>query len=174
MPVRQLPVTEHAVRVLLEGIVDYAGLYPPSSLDMSAAVRNFAHYRGGGTGWMLGRFVCPVRSLDEFSLAADPFLPRDAGAISWRLAVTGSGDAAHDLAAIATFNTRHRVCFDECSAIVDAFETKAATVQEVETIAAMTPPELLTYLEIPVAEDPTPLVQAIARAGRRERADSAP
>ena len=112
MPVRLPPVTDHATRVLLEGIVDFAGLFPPAALAMPGAVRNFAHYRAGGSGWMLGRFVCPANALELFSVQADPLLPRDAGAIPWRLSVTASADLTTDLAAIAAFNTRHRVCFE--------------------------------------------------------------
>ena len=82
-----------SVKALLAGAIDYAGLFPPSQLSMEEAVLNFAKYRQTAESWMLGRFVCPVSALDEFSLAADPFLPRDAGAVSWRLAVTGSGSA---------------------------------------------------------------------------------
>ena len=34
-----------ALRALLGGIVDYAGLFPPAALDMPTAVRNYAAYR---------------------------------------------------------------------------------------------------------------------------------
>ena len=74
----------------------------------------------------------PTR-LDEFSTAADPLLPRDAGAIPWRLSVTGSGDVTADLEAIAAFNERHRVCFDECGATVDGYEVKVNGVQDIMT-----------------------------------------
>ena len=63
MPARLSLVTEHAARILLEGIIDYAGLFPPAAVPMSAAVRNFAHYRASGSGWMLGRFVCPANGV---------------------------------------------------------------------------------------------------------------
>ena len=33
-----------ALRALLTGIVDYAGLFPPAALDMTTAVRNYASY----------------------------------------------------------------------------------------------------------------------------------
>lgn len=169
MPVRLPPVTEHATRVLLEGVVDYAGVFPPASVSMSAAVHNYAHYRAIGGGWMLGRFVCPAAHLDEFSEQADPFLPRDAGAIPWRLSVTGSGNAAQDASAIAEFNNRHRVCFDECGAIVDAYETRVGSVDDVATVHAALPAELTTYLEVPAGADPEPFLVAIKEAGRRAK-----
>jgi hypothetical protein len=169
MPVRLPPVTDPAPRILLEGLVDYAGLFPPAALSMAEAVRRFAHYRAGGQGWMLGRFICPAGGLEPFALAADPFLPRDAGAIPWRLAVTGSGDVTADLAAIAAFNERHRVGRDECSAEVDAYETRVTTKEAVHTLAAALPPTLTAYCELPLGDDLPALVAAVAAAGLRAK-----
>lgn len=169
MPVRNPPLTERPSRILLEGLVDYAGLFPPAALPMLKAVRNYAHYRAAGTGWMLGRFVCPAARLAEFSGAADPLLPRDAGAIPWRLTVTGSGDVVADLEAIAAFNERHRVCFEECGATVDSYEVKVASVQDIITLHHQLPATLATWFEVPLSDDAGQLVEAIARVGRRAK-----
>lgn len=48
------------LRVLMNGLIDYAGLFPPAALDMATAVRNYAAYRAGEYAWMLGRFVLPA------------------------------------------------------------------------------------------------------------------
>lgn len=166
MPVRLPPLTDRASRILLEGLVDYAGLFAPAALAMPNAVRNYAHYRAAGAGWMLGRFICPAQSLALFSEKADPLLPRDAGAIPWRLSVTAGPDLASDLAEIAAFNERHRVCFEECGAKVDSYEIKATSVEEIERIAAATPRDLTTFIEIPLDGDVDACVAAIAHAGR--------
>lgn len=166
MPVRLPPLTEHPSRILLEAVIDYAGLFPPAALDMTRAVRNFAHYRAAGAGWMLGRFVCPAARLDDFSVAADPLLPRDAGAIPWRLSVTGSGHVHADLDAIAAFNERHRVCFDECGAIVDAYEVKVSGVHDIIALHGLLPHAMHTWFEVPLDDSPDELVEAIARVGR--------
>jgi hypothetical protein len=169
MPVRLPLLTEHAARLLFEGLVDYAGLFPPAALSMPQVVRNYAHYRAGGTGWMLGRFVCTASALELFSEKADPLLPRDAGAIPWRLSATGTGDVANDLAQIAAFNERHRVCFEECGAVADAYEVKAANVADVQRIAQETPAELTTYIEVPLDAQLEAMLDAIAAAGRRAK-----
>ena len=168
MPVRLPLVTEDASRVLLEALIDYAGLFPPAGLTMPVAVRQYAHYRAGGTGWMLGRFICPAAALEQFSTHADPLLPRDAGAIPWRVSVTGSGDLGADLAAIAAFNERHRVCFDECSAVVDSLEVRADSEQAIRTIDAAVPRELTVYLELPLAQA-SALMPVVADTGRRAK-----
>jgi len=65
-----------AIRTLLAGLIDYAGLFPPASLEMAEAQRKYASYAAGPHAWALGRFVVPSARLDE----VDP---------SWRCSVIG-------------------------------------------------------------------------------------
>jgi len=50
---------------LLEDSIDYAGMFPPASLGLEEAVRNYCRYRGEPESWMLGSFVCPIARLEE-------------------------------------------------------------------------------------------------------------
>jgi hypothetical protein len=61
MPMR--PV--RSLRVLLEGLIDYAGLFPPAALTMQDAVRNYARYRDGEYSWALGKFVVQKERVKE-------------------------------------------------------------------------------------------------------------
>lgn len=169
MPVRSSLLTESAARIVLEGLIDYAGLFPPAALNMPAVVRHFAHYRASGAGWMLGRLVCAAPALTLLSEHADPLLPRDAGAIPWRIAATGSGAIDDDLRAIVAFNERHRVCFDESGAICDTYEVKATTVHDIQRIASAAPADLTTYIEVPLGDDLDDLIAAIGESGRRAK-----
>jgi len=54
-----------SLRVLLEHLIDYAGLFPPAALSMQDAVRNYARYRDGEYAWALGRFVVPKERARE-------------------------------------------------------------------------------------------------------------
>jgi hypothetical protein len=65
-----------ALRTLLAGLIDYAGLFPPADLDMPDAARNYAAYRAGPHAWALGRFIVPAVRLGE----VDP---------AWRCSVLG-------------------------------------------------------------------------------------
>jgi hypothetical protein len=56
-----------SLRELLNGIIDYAGLFPPANLPLDEAVRNYARYRTEPESWMLARFVCPARRLAELN-----------------------------------------------------------------------------------------------------------
>lgn len=65
-----------ALHALMEGLIDYAGMFPPASLDMPAAAVNYESYLDGEYGWAVGRFIVPAARLAE----ADP---------SWKVSVIG-------------------------------------------------------------------------------------
>jgi hypothetical protein len=54
-----------SVRVLLESLIDYAGLFPPASLSLKDAIRNYDEYRHGDYAFALGRFVVPAAQMRE-------------------------------------------------------------------------------------------------------------
>ncbi|HMP01918.1 MAG TPA: hypothetical protein PKC45_05400 [Gemmatales bacterium] len=121
MPARPAPVLE----ALLHGVVDYAGLFPPARLEMSAAVTNYSRYRESETAWMLGRFICPAARLAELA----PWRESIAAAERpWRIAALGRGgetaaeflqNLQRDLEEIASF----RSTFED-RVVVDAFEVR--------------------------------------------------
>ncbi len=101
-----------SLRVLLAGIVDYAGLFPPAALPFDEAFRNYARYRQGDDAWLLGRFVLPARRLEALTrharlLMQDPPVPFSA------LGTGGEGAEAFlaafrtDLDAIEAFHAAH-------------------------------------------------------------------
>lgn len=46
-------------------ILDYAGMYPPASLPLGEAFKNFIAYQTTSEAWMLSRFVIPAKRLAE-------------------------------------------------------------------------------------------------------------
>ncbi|MDZ4830133.1 MAG: hypothetical protein SGJ09_08055 [Phycisphaerae bacterium] len=150
-----------ATRTLLEGVVDFAGLFPPAKLDMAATVRNYHAYRAGGDVWMLGRLVVPVARLAEFEAAAAPVLPKTSGAgeddEAWPIAAltAAASDPQFriDLDLIAAFNERHSAV-GAGSAVVDVIEVKAGTVGEIDLAIDELPDEVFPYFEIAVDRDP--------------------
>ena len=63
-------MTSPALRSLLSGLIDYAGLFPPAGLGMAEAVRNYDTYVRGEHAWMLGRFVLSAGQIGEAMAAA--------------------------------------------------------------------------------------------------------
>src|ERR1035438_1634039 len=75
-----------ACSVLLRELIDYAGLFPPASLGMGAAVADYDAYSRSEWNWMLGRFIVPVSRLGEFEEAfAGLPIPLDEDLMGWRL-----------------------------------------------------------------------------------------
>ncbi len=58
----------------MDGLVDYAGLFPPASLDIRAAVAEFARHQTEPEAWMLGRFIAPAGRLEEIGDACSGYL----------------------------------------------------------------------------------------------------
>jgi hypothetical protein len=57
---------QKSIRVLVNEILDYAGLFPPAKLPLGDALRNYLRYRKESPHrWMLGRFVCPTARLAD-------------------------------------------------------------------------------------------------------------
>lgn len=153
-----------ALRALLAGVVDYAGLFPPARLDMATTVRNYARYLGGDDAWMLGRVIVPAGRLDEFEQAAADLLPREDGIEPWRVsglaAPAGAPELAADLERFGAFNERHADA-SAGAAIVDVIELKAHTSRAVEDALDRIPETLFPYFEIPIDEDPRGLVTVL-------------
>lgn len=149
----------NALETLLDDLVDYAGLFPPAALPMDAAVNNYAAYRNSPHRGMLARFVLPVARLDEFVREASRLGP-DAPGAPWQLSVlAGPSDAA----VIAAFNRAHGARWT-----IDTIEAKAATPDEIAALASAFS-GFTVYVEIPVEEDLSELVQAIARVQLRAK-----
>ena len=92
-------VESRAFRSFMGGLVDYAGLFPPASLDMAAAVAAYASHLGEQEAWMLGRFIVPAGRLDELQEACAPYL--DAGqAWAFSLLVGARKSATEAVAAV--------------------------------------------------------------------------
>ena len=60
-----VPRVTRSARVLLQSLIDYAGMFPPAALPLAEALANYQRYRDGEYGWILGKFV--VRSADVSS-----------------------------------------------------------------------------------------------------------
>ncbi len=54
----------------LKDLIDYAGIYPPASLSLDQAIRNYADFLIDKDAWMLGRFILPASRLVEL----DPYI----------------------------------------------------------------------------------------------------
>ncbi len=54
-----------ALRTLLKHSIDYAGMFPPCSLDLGPALENQSRYVRDADAWMLSTFVLPVGQFEN-------------------------------------------------------------------------------------------------------------
>jgi hypothetical protein len=150
------------VRTLLFDAIDYAGLFPPAQLDMAGAVAEYAAYLESGDAWALGRFVLPATRLEELSREAAAHASTPSHPAGWRLSVVLGADIPGEAERVKAFNAAHESLSGAWSASVEAVELKAATPQAIGDAMRVVPEDLERYVEIPIADDPSPLVRAIA------------
>jgi hypothetical protein len=158
-----------AADALMDGLVDYAGLFPPASQDMRSAVESYASYRAGPDRRALGRFIVPVNRLAEFEDAARALLSRGDGADPWHLSVLVTGDVRAAADRMLKFNCHHWSGSEAGHALIDAVELKAATPDQIDSQHRELPDFFQKYFEIPLGRDVHSLVKAIARAGARAK-----
>jgi hypothetical protein len=145
-----------AARAAFEGLIDYAGLYPPASLPLETVVQNFATYRNGAHGWMLGRLIVPVEKLAELEAQAT-----DARATCdrrWPVSVLVGGPKA----SVANRDAIQRVAAAPESVLkIQSVEAVATTPVEVAVVAEAYPTTIDRFVEIPPDPDPAELIGAI-------------
>lgn len=147
-----------ALRSLMAGLIDYAGLFPPAKLPMATSAEAFARSRMGEHEWMLGRFICPASRLREFSQAAAVMMPgtfatsgyREHADITepWRISVLIDGDLEKDLDTVAGFNNHHER-EDHGMAVADAVELKVSRPDQIDDAVDAIPDELFPFFEFP-------------------------
>ena len=164
-------------RALMHGIVDYAGLFPPASLDMQRTVANHARHRGGPDRWALGRLVVPLKRIGEFERCAAGHLPtgeRDDSEDPWTLTVLceATGDEAFEaeLEAIERFNTRHAEP-GSGRAVIESIELKPKNADAIDGALELMPETLFPWFELPWQQDVRGMVAALAEmeAGAKVR-----
>ena len=135
------------LRQLLTGAIDYAGLFPPATLQMTEAVRSYAAYRSSDDRWALGRFVLPVQRLEEFASAWGE-LPEEYRGDSWSLSAVLGVETEADSRRVAEFNAglpgRARIA---------AVEGRAATAADVRRLANTMPDDIERFAEVSISAD---------------------
>lgn len=154
----QVAQANAALRALLTGLIDYAGLFPPAGLGMADAVRNYASYVDGeyaAHSWMLGRLILPAARLLEYREAVDH---TGVNAGGWRLSVLAT---VADREAVEGWSHPHLY------GSIDTLELRASNAEEMKQ-AALAFPGLQLYFELPPPQW-TALLQSVGVARARAK-----
>jgi hypothetical protein len=87
-----------SMQALFGAMVDYAGMFPPASLALDAAVADYARIKASADAWLVGRFVISAGRLRDFERLAPRVLDRDDE--PWVLSVLLPADTASSLSEI--------------------------------------------------------------------------
>lgn len=157
-----------AIRALLAQAIDYAGLFPPASLALEPALRNYADYIRTSDVWMLGAFILPVaefaaaaRSVSQFDqqnpLRLSALGPKSDSVETFRTALPAAMEAIHSFR--GNFGA---------AASIEQFEMPLPAEVNAETlklIRSSGDPELRTFWEAP-AEMAERAIKLIADSNR--------
>jgi hypothetical protein len=136
---------------LLDGLIDYAGLFPPASLDLAVVVRNYLCYRQGQHADALGRLIVDFNRVQELRTVAGERLRE----IPLSLIASTERDLDR-LPSLLDDGLR-----------IDAIEVTPNTSPGIERIARRLPAGLATYFEVPVQAGDARTLDAICAAGAR-------
>lgn len=137
-----------AVEALLQGTIDYAGLFPPAGLDLEATVGKYAEYRAGRDAWALGRLVLPATKLAEFADRWPQFVAE------WPISLLLGGD----------YDTEMRFAID-VGLRLDVVECRPARLADIDEIRRRMPSDGLLFVESPLGCALEEMVAAVADAG---------
>ena len=56
----------------MDGLIDYAGLFPPAKLSLEEAINEYISHFSDQKKWMLGRFIIPISQLNDL----EKFIPK--------------------------------------------------------------------------------------------------
>lgn len=145
--------------IMLEGLIDYAGLYPPANLEMQPTVTNWSNFCLSEDNWILGRLIIPVNRLDEFKQVAVDLLP-SGGAEPWQLSVllpeVNSDVFVEAANTVVEFNQSN------CGAVANVVEFKASSTSEIDIALSCLHDDIYPFIELPIDKDPRGLITSLA------------
>ncbi len=138
-----LPGVKTPAMDLLEGVIDYAGLYPPAKLPLAEAVAEYQSILKGEGAWLTSRFVCPAADRDAVQSAF--------GGEEVFLTLVGSGDFAADADAL----------LKEGPAVATGYEARLpaggdellSSLARIKKLVKKVEGEVDVYAELPWSED---------------------
>jgi hypothetical protein len=165
---RDQELRETACAALLRDLIDYAGLFPPASLDMASAVAKYDEYLRSEWNWILGRFIVPVSRLEEFKEAMAGLKSKSRGFSIWRLSAIVGKDVVDEVDRVRRFNARGPDSRPARKSVIESLEVKVDDGAEIKQASGIAPAGVKVYFEVPAA-NPVECMREIANCGRRAK-----
>jgi len=119
-----------SLQALLRNALDYAGMFPPASLALDEAIRDYARYRSGPDAWLLSHFICPANRLADLGSRLSPLSHAGPlGVSALGLQSTGPGDFVDRL--------------PDSVQLISSFETSYGSVFRIHAIELALPSDVV-------------------------------
>lgn len=142
-----------AIDSLLRGLIDYAGMYPPASLNLQTAAQNYLGYKRSKHGWALGRFIVDANRLTDLCEATGD----------------SKGEFEVSLIATASFDWDSISRQVDKGPPVDMIEIKCDQPSEIVRISKQAPSSVTMYFEVPIESRNLEILDAISDTGSRAK-----
>jgi hypothetical protein len=126
--------------------IDYAGLFPPASLDLGVSVENYAAYQASDEGWALGRLMLPASALSRYQESYPT--------LACPVSVLLGSEFLQDIEVVS----RQDQAFD-------TFECKVSAAGSIERIVRLLTPGAQVFFEVDARTVTSDLIAAIRQAG---------
>ncbi len=115
-------------------MIDYAGLFPPASLELPQAFHNYVFYSQGEYKWMLGKFIIPAKRLNELGRVLDDM------EVETKVSLSLLGSSSEN---ISEFNN----CFNEDIKAINDFKSKYGNSVSIDAFELRLPSDLFKLEE---------------------------
>ena len=127
-------------------LIDYAGLFPPASLDMADAVAAYREARKSRARWVAGRFLCQASRLEE--LAGVMMATFTTGEAPWEVGVIFDMDPGRAASLAQTFHAEMQPAAVVASAEAKPAEPTTASLDMLVRTLVSIQPEVVPFIEV--------------------------
>ena len=146
-------------------LIDYAGLFPPASLDMAGAVEGYRTARDSSARWVAGRFLCPASRLEELAGALVTTLAP--GEDPWEIGVVIDEGPGPGASAAQTFHTEMQPAAIIAAAEARPVDRTAASITTIVDALTSIQPEVVAFIEVIPPRPYEAQIGAVAKALRK-------
>ncbi|MBZ0203559.1 MAG: hypothetical protein K8I03_11145 [Ignavibacteria bacterium] len=113
-----------SLKAFADKIIDYAGLFPPASLELAQAFQNYIFYSQGEYKWMLNKFIIPAKRLPELEeimngMTIEGIVPLSIIGTGGETVSEFDNNIINDIELISSFKNKF-----EAAASIDALEVR--------------------------------------------------
>jgi hypothetical protein len=130
----------------LANLVDYAGVFPPASLSVRAAVDGYRSARSSDAFWMVGRFLIRATQLEDLASAVTSTMAR--GESPWETSVVFDTDPSDSASRASEFHAEMDPAMVVSAAEARISDTSLDGIRTIFTTVGSINPEVVPFLEV--------------------------